>query len=78
GYNAAATGSITYNVVSGSGKYEIEIVNITDKITEKSFGALAANDPARNATSTDLPAAPYTFYSLPTPTTSKIQHITNL
>jgi hypothetical protein len=79
GYDVAVTSpTLDYTVVNGTGKYRIVITNIQDKITEKSFGALGATDASRNAIAADLPLAGVTFYSLPTPVTSPIQHIKNL
>ncbi len=78
GYDVAVTTpNLSYTLANGAGAYRIQIVNIRDKVTEKSFGGLGQTDAARNAVASAMPAD-YTFYSYPTPTTQPIQHITNL
>jgi hypothetical protein len=65
-------GTITIPVTGGNfGTYSVQIDEVTDNVTTKSFASYTT-------ASADRPTAPYVFYSLPTPTTSPIQHVTNL
>jgi hypothetical protein len=72
-YDLSENNAFTYTVANGGGKYEIQITNITDLVTSKSFSV-----GGYTALAAELPATTYTFYSYPTPTTAPIQHIQNL
>ena len=66
--------NITYGVPAATyGKYEVFISNVSDRISEKSFGPTYAATPV-----TELPATAATFYSYPAPATQPIQHVKNL
>lgn len=60
------------HVSNGSGDYTISIINIGDRISNKSIDqSLVASQPA------DLPMSSYVYYILPTPLTPKVLHQKN-
>ncbi|MDP4115601.1 MAG: hypothetical protein Q8903_05675 [Bacteroidota bacterium] len=65
-------GAITIPVTSTNyGTYSVQITGVTDNVTTKCFSSYTT-------AAADMPAAAYVFYSLPTPQTQPIQHVTNL
>lgn len=58
----------SYFTGSSNGKFEIELVSITDRISRKSLVAITG----------EVPSVPYTVTILPAPTTKPLQHIRNV
>ena len=68
--------TIDNSVFDADGKYEIQIVNLTDRISRKSLD----QDAVKALAGTNIPAATdlYTINVLPTPKTKKLQHVRNM
>ncbi len=75
---AAVTNAFTFNVPAGNyGKYVFTLTSVTDLVSRKSLST-PTQDPGVLDNTTGALAATLTLFSLPTPTTGTIKHVTNL
>jgi hypothetical protein len=80
--NSTTIDAFQFTIPTGVyGKYVFQLYRVTDLVSRKSFkdtDGIVANGYDNVANEGSLGAQEITVYSLPTPTTGKIQHITNL